>query len=315
MRILSILLVITILSGCSSKPDQALGTLEWDRVNGRAVVSETIVEMFAKEGQRVEKGQPLLKLDCRLQEAQVNRAEGNVRKAEWKLSQLQKGYREEEVAAAKADLEAAVVDRKTRKLEYERQQDVFKKGLTSQKTVDDAKNQYSQSIGKEKSARENLNKLLTGYREEEVEQAKAELAAAESELAYQRELLDHYTVTAKRSGVLDSLPFKLGDKPPAGAVVSTVLAGEAPWARVYIPETWLSSVQVGQNVHVRIDGIEQPMTGTIRHIESDAAYTPYYALAEQNRKRLSFVSQIDLVDEQAKSLPVGLPVQVELIDD
>ena len=88
-------LLIMALSACSEKPNQALGTLEWDRVNGRAVVSETIVDIFVKEGQRVEAGQALVKLDTGMQEAQVSRAQGQVNQAQWKLNQLESGYRTE----------------------------------------------------------------------------------------------------------------------------------------------------------------------------------------------------------------------------
>lgn len=308
-------MLLVALTACSEKPNQALGTLEWDRVNGRAIASETIVEVYVKEGQMVEKGQSLVELDSGMQQAHVNRAQGDVAQAQWKLNELERGYRTEKVAAAEAELNAASVERKTRKLEYDRQKEVFRKGLTSEKKVDETKNRYFQSLGKEKAARENLNQLRAGYREEEVEQAKAQLAAAQSELDYQQTLLEQYTVKAERPGLVDSLPFKLGDKPPAGAVLSTLLAGESPWARVYLPQTWLSQVKVGDRVDVYVDGVEKAMTGKIRHIESDASFTPYYSLAEQNRKRLSFVTEVDLVGSEAASLPVGIPVQVELLHD
>ncbi len=47
-------------------------------------------------------------------------------------SAVERGYREEKVASSKAELNVAVIAQKTRKLEFERQQDVLKKGLTSQ---------------------------------------------------------------------------------------------------------------------------------------------------------------------------------------
>lgn len=91
MRILVMLLLVSSLIGCSEKPNQALGTLEWDRVNGRAIVSENIIEIYVKEGDQVTENQALLKLDSRMQLAQVKRAEGNVRQAEWKLNQRLRG--------------------------------------------------------------------------------------------------------------------------------------------------------------------------------------------------------------------------------
>ena len=45
-----------VLQGCDAQAPEALGTLEWDRINGRAVASETIVEITAKEGDQVSAG-------------------------------------------------------------------------------------------------------------------------------------------------------------------------------------------------------------------------------------------------------------------
>lgn len=202
--------------------------MEWDRVNGRAVASEAIVEVLATEGERVTEGQPLLRID-------------------------------------------------------------------------------SQAKAAERSAVERLKMLKSGYRTEEVEQARAKLGAARAELLHAKEALGRYTVTARRAGLLDSIPFKLGDKPPAGAVVTTVLADRAPWARVYLPEPWLSQVRPGDAVDILVDGIEAPITGTVRHIESNASFTPDYTLSEEDRSRLSFVTEVDLDAEVAAALPLGIP--------
>ena len=102
------------------------------------------------------------------------------------------------------------------------------------------------------------------------------------------------------------------DSPAAFAVVTTVLSGARPWARVYLPEPWLSQVKVGSRVDVLVDGKSEAMEGKIRHIESRSSFTPYYALAEEDRKRLSYVTEIDLLDQVAVDLPVGIPVQVSL---
>ena len=59
---------------------------------------------------------------------------------------------------------------------------------------------------------------------------------------------------------------------------------------------------------------DSPFEGRIRHIESRPSFTPYYALAEEDRQRLTYVTQIDMLSEDASELPVGIPVQVALRD-
>ena len=79
-----------------------------------------------------------------------------------------------------------------------------------------------------------------------------------------------------------------------------------------MPETWLSQITVGSQVNVNVDGLSQDLAGKIRVIASEPSFTPYYALSEENRSRLVFIAEIDLLDERAKQLPLGIPVQVSL---
>ncbi len=304
----AILLVQSL--GCSERREAALGTLEWDRVNGRAVVSEPIIEIFVREGDRVEAGAPLLRLDPRLQEARVAQSRGQVSQAEARLAERKRGFREEEVAKARAELEAARINLATAKLELEREQALLEQDVVSARQLDAYENRMAQAEAREERAVEQLTLLTAGFRIEEIEQAAAQLAAAMAELAYEEAELARYTVQAERAGLVDSLPFKIGDKPPAQAVVTTVLAGDRPWARVYLPEPWLSKINVGDRVDVRVDGRAQPYVGRVRHIESSPAYTPYYALSEEDRTRLSYVTQVDLIEESALELRVGIPVRV-----
>jgi len=50
----------------------------------------------------------------------------------------------------------------------------------------------------------------------------------------------------------------------------------------------------------------------VRTVSHDAAFTPYYALTERDRGRLSFVAKVDLEGDAARQLPTGLPLEVEL---
>ncbi len=301
-----------IPAGCSEMKREALGTLEWDRINGRAVVSEPIVMISAQEGEMVEAGQKLLQLDSRLQEALVAKLQARVQEAQWHVQQLQAGYRPEEIASAAATAEGSRHNRETMQTEYDRKLGLADRSAVSERSVDESANALAQAKATERSANEKLKMLKSGYRTEEIEQVKAELVAAEAELQHAEAQLSRYTIRAERAGLLDSLPFKLGDKPPVGAVVSTVLAGEAPWARIYLPEPWLSQVKHGDRVDILVDGREDPIPGTIRHMESAASFTPYYTLSEDDRSRLSFVTVVDLDPRAAKNLPVGIPTRMRL---
>ena len=59
-------------------------------------------------------------------------------------------------------------------------------------------------------------------------------------------------------------------------------------------------------------GREEPFRGRIRFISAEATFTPYFALTEHDRSRLSYLAEIDLVEETASELPTGIPVEVRV---
>jgi HlyD family secretion protein len=53
----------------------------------------------------------------------------------------------------------------------------------------------------------------------------------------------------------------------------------------------------------------------VRTVSHEAAFTPYFALTERDRGRLSYVAKIDLEGDAAHALPTGLPLEAELARD
>ena len=59
-------------------------------------------------------------------------------------------------------------------------------------------------------------------------------------------------------------------------------------------------------------GLEAALDGRVRWVASEAAFTPYYALTERDRGRLSFLAKVDISEEHDR-LPEGVPVEVEFL--
>jgi HlyD family secretion protein len=91
-----------------------------------------------------------------------------------------------------------------------------------------------------------------------------------------------------------------------------MLADTAPYARVYVPEPSRVRIRPGLEVTVRVDGVEEAFAGRVRSVSHDAVFTPYYALTERDRSRLSYLAEVELVDPKARDLPTGIPVEVVL---
>ncbi len=315
MRSFLVIIFLSIwLAGCEKPPSEALGTLEWDRVNNRAVQSEVIVELYVQQGDHVEQGAPLLLLDNRKQLTVIKQLEAELQQSIWQEKELIEGPRQEEIAEARARLNAAETNLVTTSITYERYKTLRKNDFASQELLDNSKNNYLTAKAQKKERTETLNKLLAGTRLEQLQQARAKVDSLEARLENAKLLSEEYQVKATRSGRVDSLPYKLGDRPPKGAVVSTLLSGNNPWARVYIPEPWRSKMTIGAAYTIMVDGQEKKFSAKLRSLSAKSSFTPYFALTEKDRSYLSYVAELDLTGSAASKLSSGTPVQLILED-
>lgn len=300
-------LVLLALCACGREAPRTLGTLEWDRITLPAPVAEKITSIEVREGQRVRAGEVLLRLEAQTSESQLAAAAAQQRRNDAALAELRAGPRSEEIARARASLAAAEAQATDAQAQFRRAEDLQKRNLIALAEVDRARAANDNAAAQVRAARAALTELERGTRREQIAQGEAAAAAATASAATQRALLDKLTLTAPRNAVVDSLPYRLGDQAPVGAPLVILLAGEAPYARVYVPEAMRAQVQVGAAAQVQVEGSAQSWPGTVRMIRSEPVFTPYYALTGQDVSRLSYLAEIQLGPE-ARELPAGLPL-------
>ena len=89
----------------------------------------------------------------------------------------------------------------------------------------------------------------------------AAVARSRAALAELETTAARYVVRAPRAGLVEALPYKLGERPPAGAPVAVLLADGAPYARVYVPEPLRAAYRPGAKVTLRVDGVDDAARG------------------------------------------------------
>jgi HlyD family secretion protein len=291
---------------------RVVGTLERDRIELVAEEREPVVERAVREGDRVEAGQLVVRLDGTRLAAQVARARSARDRAAARLAELERGPRAQEIAEARAGLAAAESALATARLEYQRVERLVAQNVESEDRRDQLRGRYDEARARRDAARAVLEQLLEGTTIEQLDQAEASLAEAEAVLTDARVRAERLEVRAPIGGRVEALPYELGERPPPGGVVAVLLADGRPYARVYVPESIRVRVGPGTPARVHVDGVAESYAGRVRSVEHDAAFTPYYALTERDRSRLSFVAKVDLTDPAARDLPTGVPVEVVL---
>lgn len=315
LRVLTLFFPLLCLSSCSdSNNNQALGTLERDRVVLKATASEIIIAEPVAEGTAVSRGQLLVQLDDTQARAMLAKAEAGLVNAKALRAKLRNGARIEDIAATQAQLDQAHTQLNQAEATLKRISILAKQKLAGQADLDDARTLRDSAQAQVRKTQQNLLLLTNGTRVEDLQQADAQVAEAEANVTLEQYRLSQLSITATRDGILDRLPKYVGERTMPNDAVALVLAGVAPYARVYILEPARAKLHIGQTLPVHVDGYPQPFAGTLRWVSQDPAFTPYYGLNSRDRALLMYLAEIDL-PESAKALPNGLPVQVDLTAD
>ncbi|MDH5823851.1 HlyD family efflux transporter periplasmic adaptor subunit [Luteimonas sp. RD2P54] len=311
MRRIAALVACTLtLAGCRDPSPRALGTLEYDRITLPAPAAERIVAIEVREGERVEAGQALVTLERSRGAARLQASLAEAERQRDALAELRAGARSEDIDQARAELDAARAQARDARAYHARLRPLAGRQLVAAADLDRARAAAGLADARVEAAAAALAELRNGTRPERIAQAEAAVRAAEAQARVERATAERLAIVAPRAGRVDSLPYRLGDEAPAGAPLAVLLVGDAPYARIHVPEPIRAGVAVGDAARVFVGDDQRAYLGRVRMIRSEPAFTPYYALTGEDAARLSYLAEVQL-DAAAAELPAGLPVRVE----
>ena len=308
------LLVATSLVACSPADTnhRVVGEMASDRIELTAEVAEPITDIAVVEGTAVVAGDVLVQQNADRAIARLKEATASLAEAQARLDELVRGPRSEQIRAARANVDGATQDLSFRKAEHERAQRVHERNLASPETLDRAKANLDAAEATLSLRRAQLQELLAGTTVEELGQAEQSVLQAEARRDGAQVDVDRHTIRAPVDGVADSRLFEQGERPSVGQPVMILLAGTQVYARVFVPENLRVHIKPGTNARIFVDGLESPIAGRVRWVSAEAAFTPYFALTEHDRGRLSYLAKVDITEDRER-LPDGVPVEVEFL--
>lgn len=314
MKGAGIVLAIAALLGACTRHDANVlpGTVERDRIELVAEAAEFIAAMPIAEGAAVKAGDVVVVQDNSLANADLDAARAQLAEAEARVEELANGPRNTSIRAAAARRDAARAQRDDAVRERDRLLELVNRSLVSKSDADRQVATANSAEAQLREAEEDLRELQEGTRKEELAQARQAAETARATLASRQTASARLEVRSPVDATIDALPYRVGEKPAKGATVAVLLATTAPYARIHVPEPLRARVKTGTPATIRVDGIEREYRGQVRFVASEAEFTPYYALTENDRSKLSFRAEVAFDDGDALSLPSGVPVTVSL---
>lgn len=269
----AVLLALSMLGpACQRRSDAVSGTIEVDEVHVGPRTAGRVEKIFAREGESLKAGQPIVQLEAFEMRAR------------------------RDLAAAQIDTASRDAESQAEQLEFlrddaRRQQDLLKRKVVS---PTDAEKAGSSARAQDK---------IVDAAKMRVVQARAQLADVDAQLAEMQ-------VKAPTDSVLEVLSVKVGDVLPANREVATLLLPEHLWVRVYVPETWLGLIKVGDQVQVQTDSFpNENFSGAVEQVSRQAEFTPRNVQTVQDRIRQVFGVKIRLPSNDER-LRAGMAADV-----
>ena len=277
--------------------------------------SGRIATLTVQEGDTVHAGQVLATLDTRTLKLQAEQARARMEAQQQTVRELHAGTRPQEIAQARARLDAARAEADRAGDDLSRLEGIAEKtdgrGVSSQE-LDQAGSNDRVARAKVAEMRESLKLLELGARTEQREAADAQLRAMQADLDLILHKIALGELEAPVDAVVRSRLLEPGDMASSLKPVCALALVDPKWVRVYVSETDLGRIRPGMKARVYTDSRpDAPVIGQIGHISSVAEFTPKSVQTEELRTSLVYEVRV-VVDDPENRLRLGQPVTVQL---
>lgn len=256
-----------------------------------------VVRVLVDEGTDVTPGQPIVTLETETIDRQLAEQRAAIETANANLRKGLAGARAEEID--KASTIAANKEKDRRRMAT-----LHREGIVSRQVLDDAATQA-------KTAGDDLRLLQKGTRPEEIAALRAQVEQQQRRLDTLMKQRTETEVKSTVAGVVQSFGLRPGDLVAPNQSVAEILESEQLWVRVYVPETLLGLIRVGQTAKVQVDTFpNESFAGRVATVSSEGEYTPRNVQTRAQRAEQVFGVKV-IVAANPKLKP-GMAAEVDL---
>jgi HlyD family secretion protein len=315
---LSFLAIALLATACASETDpntvRLNGRLESPLVDLAPKVAGRVVEVLVKEGDRVEAGDLLIRLDLGDTAIAVDRDRSGVASARARLGDLEVGNRRAEIAAVEAEVNdrQAAVDLAMR--EVARQEFLVAKEVGAGRDLERALTELDRATAALRISEERLKLAVDGFRRGQTEQARSEVDRALAELRQSETIARESEIRAPAAGIVLHRMAEPGQLLSAGQTGLTLAFADRLYVRTFVPEPSLGKVRQGQPATIVVDAYPgKQFQGVVTEISPDPEYTPKAVETRNERINLVYAAKVDLSEGWNAALVPGQPAEIAVV--
>lgn len=228
----------------------------WATTQLSAEIDGRVEQILFKEGQRVKKGAPLVKLRIRPLLLERDLAVAEKRRIETLLQELETGTRQETIEAARHTVEQARARLTLAENELRRIKKLYQEGVLSLDAYDKAAAEADQAAAFLQEKSSVLEELVAGPRIERIQQEKANLEAANARIRLIEDNIQQGTIYAPFDGYITKKITEVGQWLEKGDQAVAMIAASPLKVEVNLPQFQFNEVQVGSRAEIVLESHE-----------------------------------------------------------
>lgn len=214
--------------------------------------------------------------------------------------------------AAEATLQAAVATYNGTLKTLELLNNMKAQPLTLNPQVDAAKAQYESAVAAVTSAQARLDATKAGPTKEQVNVAEAAVKQAEAALGVLQVQSNKMTLKSPANGIVTRRVAHTGEIAAPNASLLTIANLETVKLTIYVPETQIGSIKIGNTVPIQVDSFPgKVFQGKVIFIASQAEFTPRNVQTKTERVNTVFAVKVQIPNSQMELKP-GMPADAAL---
>jgi len=298
-------------AGCTRSPSAGWqGYLEGDFVYVASPLAGQLETLAVQKGARVEAGTVLFTLERSSELAARRQAAEQLAATQARLEDLKKGSRPTELAALEARRDQARAAAELSRLDFMRQENLFKTQVISVSDFDRARLAYDESVRAVEDLDSQLATARLGGRADAISAAAADVSAAAAALARADWNVDQKTQAAPKAGLVFDTLYRAGEFVAAANPVVVLLPPANVKVRFFVPESDFGALKAGETLQVSLTGRAAPLTAHVSYLSPQPEYTPPVLYNRENRSKLMFLVEAEFAAGDAGDLHPGQPVDV-----
>lgn len=305
-----------LLASCGGEDSgeiQASGTVEAREADLGFQMAGRIGWIGPNDGDRVQEGEEVARLDVEELEARKRAAEAQSDAARAVLAEMTSGFRPQEIAEGQAGLRGAEERLADATRDMERARRLFEGGAVSREMLDKSETAARVAQSAVDQARERVQLLEEGPRQERVTAQRAMVAQAEAAVAQIDAALTNAHIKIPFSGIVTIKHREPGETVSPGLPVLTVMDPQDRWVRIYVREDRIGEVQLGQEATITFDSYpERTYRGEVIFIANESEFTPRNVQTTEERVKLVYAVKVRITEDPSYDLKAGIPADVVL---